>query len=60
MRAKTQTDYQTALDWIARAAPRRAVLTNMHIDLDYQTLEAELPPHIRPAHDGMIIDCPPE
>jgi phosphoribosyl 1,2-cyclic phosphate phosphodiesterase len=35
------------------------VLTNMHIDLDYRTLEAELPPHIRPAHDGMILDCPP-
>jgi phosphoribosyl 1,2-cyclic phosphate phosphodiesterase len=28
----------------------------MHIDLDYRTLQAELPPHVRPAHDGMIID----
>jgi phosphoribosyl 1,2-cyclic phosphate phosphodiesterase len=56
----THAHLALSLDWIARAAPRRAVLTNMHIDLDYQTLEAELPPHIRPAHDGMIIDCPPE
>ena len=45
-----------ALEWIARAAPRRAVITNMHIDLDYRTLAAELPARIRPAHDGMTID----
>ena len=43
------------LEWIARARPARAVLTNMHNDLDFATLEAELPPHIRPAHDGMVI-----
>lgn len=44
------------LDWIKRAAPKRAVLTNMHIDLDYATLEAETPSHITPAFDGMVID----
>ena len=36
-------------------APRTSVLTNMHIDMDYATLCAELPPHIRPAYDGMVI-----
>ncbi|MEL6954360.1 MAG: MBL fold metallo-hydrolase [Pseudomonadota bacterium] len=46
------------LDWIARAAPRRAVLTNMHIDLDYHTLEAETPEHITPAFDGMTLSFP--
>jgi phosphoribosyl 1,2-cyclic phosphate phosphodiesterase len=36
--------------------PRRAVLTNMHIDLDYRTVDAdETPDHITPAHDGMVI-----
>jgi len=54
----THAHLALTLDWIARAAPRRAVLTNMHVDLDYRTLEAELPAHIRPAHDGMTIDCP--
>ena len=44
-----------SLDWIARIAPRRAVLTNMHIDLDYAVLDAETPAHITPAHDGMTI-----
>ncbi|MBY6201061.1 MBL fold metallo-hydrolase [Maritalea mobilis] len=44
-----------SLGWIARAAPRRAILTNMHIDLDYQTVLSETPEHITPAHDGMVI-----
>jgi phosphoribosyl 1,2-cyclic phosphate phosphodiesterase len=51
----THAHLDMTLEWIARAAPRRAVLTNMHIDLDHATLMAELPPHIRPAHDGMQI-----
>lgn len=46
------------LDWIARAKPRQAVLTNMHIDLDYATLSAETPDHITPAFDGMTLTLP--
>jgi phosphoribosyl 1,2-cyclic phosphate phosphodiesterase len=45
-----------SLGWIERLAPKRAVLTNMHIDLDYDTLTAELPPHVTPAYDGMVLD----
>lgn len=45
-----------ALDWITRAAPRRAVLTNMHVDLDYATVAAETPDHVSPAHDGLVIE----
>ena len=52
----THVHLERALEWIARAAPRRAVLTNMHIDLDYATLKAETPPHITPAYDGMVIE----
>ncbi len=44
-----------ALSWIDRLKPRRAVLTNLHFDLDYRTLKAELPPHVEPAFDGMTI-----
>jgi len=43
------------LAWIDRAAPRRAVLTNMHIDLDYRTVAEETPDHITPAFDGLTI-----
>jgi len=51
----THSHLEQSLEWIDRMAPRRAVLTNMHIDLDYQTLEDETPDHITPAYDGMVI-----
>ena len=46
---------EKSLSWIERAAPRRAVLTNMHIDLDYRTVLEETPEHVVPAYDGMVI-----
>jgi phosphoribosyl 1,2-cyclic phosphate phosphodiesterase len=51
----THVHLARALEWIERAAPRRAVLTNMHIDLDYDAVAAETPPHVSPAYDGMTI-----
>jgi phosphoribosyl 1,2-cyclic phosphate phosphodiesterase len=44
-----------ALAWIARLKPQRAVLTNLHCDLDYDVLSKLLPAHIVPAYDGMVI-----
>jgi len=43
------------LDWIARLQPRRAVLTNLHTDLDFERLRSELPPNVEPAFDGMKL-----
>jgi phosphoribosyl 1,2-cyclic phosphate phosphodiesterase len=40
---------------IERFKPRRAVLTNMHTDLDYETLVNTLPPNVVPAYDGMQL-----
>lgn len=51
----SHTNVETALAWIDRCKPGRAVLTNMHIDLDYHTLAAELPDGVVPGHDGMVI-----
>jgi len=51
----THANVTTALEWIARVKPKRAVLTNMHIDLDYETLKYELPDGVEPAYDGMVI-----
>jgi phosphoribosyl 1,2-cyclic phosphate phosphodiesterase len=53
----THVHLARALEWIDRAAPARAVLTNMHIDMDYETLRKETPEHITPAYDGMTITC---
>jgi phosphoribosyl 1,2-cyclic phosphate phosphodiesterase len=44
-----------ALDWIARVRPKRAILTNLHVDLDYETLRRELPPGVEPAYDGLVV-----
>ena len=56
----THAHLALSLDWIARAKPRRAVLTNMHVDLDYDTLLGELPPSVTPAFDGMVIETEAE
>ncbi len=54
----THANVATALEWIVRVKPKRAVLTNMHIDLDYETLRRQLPPGVEPAYDGMVIELP--
>ena len=45
-----------ALGWIARIKPKRAILTNLHSDLDYEKLRGELPPGVEPAYDGMRFE----
>jgi phosphoribosyl 1,2-cyclic phosphate phosphodiesterase len=45
-----------ALDWIEAIGPRHAILTNMHIDLDYTQLSSRLPAGVEPAIDGLIWD----
>ena len=47
-----------ALDWITRLRPASAVLTNLHTDLDYERLSAEVPTHVRAAFDGLQISLP--
>lgn len=49
----THAHVELALDWIARVKPRRAILTNLHIDLDFNVLKAKLPPGVEPAYDGL-------
>ena len=39
-----------------RCKPERAILTNLHTDLDYETLLKRLPEHIMPAYDGMRVE----
>jgi phosphoribosyl 1,2-cyclic phosphate phosphodiesterase len=41
------------LEWIDRIKPKRAILTNMHSDLDYEELRARLPANVVPAYDGL-------
>ena len=52
----THANVETALRWIERVRPRRAILTNLHMDLDYVTLSRELPDGVEPAYDGLRFD----
>jgi phosphoribosyl 1,2-cyclic phosphate phosphodiesterase len=45
-----------SLEWIERLKPAHAVLTNMHIDLDYRSLKARLPAGVEPGYDGWSAD----
>lgn len=52
----THCHLELSLEWIKKVNPRRAILTHMGKSLDYDTLKKELPPHIEPAYDGMVIE----
>jgi phosphoribosyl 1,2-cyclic phosphate phosphodiesterase len=52
----THAHLDRTLEWIARVRPKRAILTNMHIDLDYAKLSAELPPGVEAAYDGLRLE----
>ncbi|MEM7492572.1 MAG: MBL fold metallo-hydrolase [Pseudomonadota bacterium] len=46
---------EQVLDWVSELQPERTVLTNLHIDFDYQTLRNELPAGVEPGFDGMEV-----
>ena len=52
----THAHADKTLSWLARTQVKSAILTNLHIDMDYETLEAELPPIATPAYDGMVVE----
>jgi phosphoribosyl 1,2-cyclic phosphate phosphodiesterase len=54
----THAHVALALEWIAKIRPGQAVLTNLHVDLDYETLRKELPAGVEPAYDGMVLSVP--
>lgn len=52
----THAHLERTLEWIARVKPRRAILTNMHIDLDYNALVRSLPDGVEPGYDGLRFE----
>ena len=56
----THAHVDRTLGWIDRLKPRRAILTNLHIDLDYAELSSRLPRGVEPAVDGMRLELPLE
>jgi len=47
---------EESLEWIERIGPKQAILTNLHVDMDYKTIDDKIPNNITPAFDGMEID----
>ncbi|MEO8882305.1 MAG: MBL fold metallo-hydrolase, partial [Devosia sp.] len=45
-----------SLALIAEQKPKQAILTNLHVDMDYATVEAQTPDNVTPAFDGLRID----
>ncbi|MFT4794113.1 MAG: phosphoribosyl 1,2-cyclic phosphate phosphodiesterase [Paracoccaceae bacterium] len=56
----THSHLEQTLDWIVRAQVRRGIITNMHVDLDFDAVARETPGNVDPAHDGMQITFQPD
>jgi phosphoribosyl 1,2-cyclic phosphate phosphodiesterase len=52
---QSHTHLSQSLEWIEKSGVEKGILTNMHIDMDYETLLNELPSNVEPAYDGMSL-----
>lgn len=52
----THANIQQVKQWVEHLKPKMTYLTVLTTHMDYKTLCDELPPHIRPTYDGMVID----
>ena len=51
----THAHADKALSWLGKTQAKQGILTNLHIDMDYQTLKSELFGNVLPSYDGMEI-----
>jgi len=51
----THAHLALTLEWIARVQPKRAILTHMGHEFDYEELRTQLPPGVEPGYDGMVL-----
>ena len=49
-------NYYETLQIISKLKPKKAILTNLHVDLDYDNLKKDLPSNIIPAYDGLSFN----
>ena len=49
-------NYDDAIDLIKLIKPKKSILTNLHVDLDYFKLKKKLPKNIIPAFDGLSFN----
>jgi phosphoribosyl 1,2-cyclic phosphate phosphodiesterase len=46
---------EKSLEMIKKFAPKKAILTNLHTDIDYEEIKRKLPKNIVPAYDGLSV-----
>ncbi len=51
----THAHADKALSWLVKTKTKQGILTNLHIDMDYQSLKSELFGAVKPAYDGMDL-----
>ena len=49
-------NYDDAINLIKKLKPKKSILTNLHVDLDYFNLKKKLPKNIIPAYDGLSFN----
>ena len=49
-------NFDDALSFIKLVKPQKAILTNLHVDMDYFDLKKKLPKNIIPAFDGLNVN----
>ena len=49
-------NYDDAIDFVKFVKPKKTILTNLHVDLDYYVLKKTLPKNIVPAFDGLSFN----
>ena len=49
-------NYDEAINFVKIIKPKKTILTNLHVDLDYFILKKKLPKNIIPAHDGLSFN----
>ena len=47
---------ESSLELIRKFKPKKSILTNLHLDLDYQKLKRKLPKNVVPAYDGLSVN----
>lgn len=52
----THANLSRVLEWVGRLKPKMTYITDLSTRMDYNRLCAELPPHIRPAYDGLVLE----
>ena len=54
--SNTRFNYDDAINLTQLIKPKKTILTNLHVDLDYFALKKKLPKNIVPAYDGLSFN----